>query len=101
MSDIIFGKNPVLEAFDSGADIEKVFMLNTLRGELEIQVRNICKEKQIPLAKVPEVKLNELSKNRTHQGVVAIISPIKFHEVQQIVAQVFESGKIPLILIAD
>ncbi|MBK9255615.1 MAG: 23S rRNA (guanosine(2251)-2'-O)-methyltransferase RlmB [Saprospiraceae bacterium] len=101
MSDIIFGKNPVLEAFDAGADIEKIFMLSTLRGELEVSIRNLCRDRQIPLAKVPEVKLNELSKNRNHQGVVAIISPVNFQNIKDVIALIYEEGNVPLIVIAD
>lgn len=65
MSQIIFGKNPVLEAFSSRQSIEKVYILATLSGELEIKIRKLCKEHNIPLAKVPEVKLDDLTKKIT------------------------------------
>ena len=60
MTDLIFGKNAVIEAFDAGLDIEKVYVLNTIRGEFEVQIRNLCRYNNIPLVKVPEIKLNEL-----------------------------------------
>lgn len=101
MSDIIFGKNAVIEAFQNGKDIEKVFLLNTMRGEFEVQIRNLCKDKSIPLAKVPEIKLNELSKNKAHQGVIALISPIRYFEYADIISAAFESGQTPLIVVLD
>lgn len=101
MTDIIFGKNAVTEAFHAGMDIEKVFVLNNMRGEFEVQIRNLCKDNSVPLAKVPEVKLNELSKNKVHQGVVALISPIKYYDYKDIVAGAFEQGKVPLMIILD
>ncbi|MBK9151509.1 MAG: 23S rRNA (guanosine(2251)-2'-O)-methyltransferase RlmB [Saprospiraceae bacterium] len=101
MSDIIFGKNPLIEAAESGVEIEKVFMLNTLRGETEVYFRQYCKNRNIPLAKVPEVKLNELARNKSHQGLVAIISPIRYFEIEDVLAQIFERGETPLIMVAD
>lgn len=78
MSQIIFGKNPVIEAFTSGQNLEKVYILATLRGETEIKIRNLCKEYNVPLAKVPDIKLNEICKNKTHQGIAAMISPVSY-----------------------
>jgi 23S rRNA (guanosine2251-2'-O)-methyltransferase len=101
MTDHIFGKNAVIEAFDAGLDIEKVFVLNSIRGEFEIQIRNLCKEANVPLAKVPEIKLNELSKFKVHQGVVALISPIKYFDHKDIIAAAFDKGDNPLMIILD
>lgn len=101
MTDLIFGKNAVLEAFDAGLDIEKVFVLNNIRGEFEVQIRNLCKDANVPLAKVPEIKLNELSKFKAHQGVVALISPIKYYDHKDVIAAAFEKGEVPLLLVLD
>lgn len=101
MKDLIFGRNAVVEAFDADLDIEKVFMLNNIRGEFEVQIRNLCRDANIPLAKVPEIKLNELSKFKAHQGVVAWISPIKYFDHKEIIASAFEKGQVPLIMVLD
>lgn len=101
MTDLIFGKNAVLEAFNAGMDIEKVFVLNNIRGEFEVQIRNLCKDANVPLAKVPEIKLNELSKFKAHQGVVALISPIKYYDHKDIIASAFDKGEVPLIIVLD
>jgi len=101
MSDIIYGRNAVLEAFHASKDIGKVYMLSTLRGEFEVQVRNVCRDKSIPLVKVPEIKLNELTKNKIHQGIVAEISPVAYVDYKDIVATAFEQGQIPLLVLVD
>lgn len=101
MTDLIFGKNAVIEAFDAGLDIEKVYVLNTIRGEFEVQIRNLCRDNNIPLVKVPEIKLNELSKYKAHQGVVALISPIKYIDFKDIIANAFEKRQVPLIVVLD
>lgn len=101
MSEIIYGRNTIIEAFDALLDIEKVYLLNSIRGEYEIEVRNFCKENDIPLAKVPEVKLNELTRFKTHQGVAAIISPIKYVDYKQVITALVEEGANPTIVVID
>ena len=49
---------------------------------------------------MPVEKLNRLTKNN-HQGVVANISPITFHELETLVEEVMETKKLPLFLLLD
>jgi 23S rRNA (guanosine2251-2'-O)-methyltransferase len=101
MTDLIYGKNAVIEAFDTGLDIEKVFLLNNMRGEFEVEIRNLCKDHSIPLSKVPEIKLNELSKFKVHQGIVALISPIKYFDFNDVISSTIEQGKVPIVVVLD
>lgn len=101
MSAIIYGRNAILEAFTTSRDIGKVYVLNTLRGEFEVQIRNACREHNVPMVKVPEIKLNELAKNKNHQGVVAEISPVTYIDYRDIIAKVYEKGEIPLLILID
>jgi 23S rRNA (guanosine2251-2'-O)-methyltransferase len=101
MSDIIIGRNAVIEAFDADVELEKVYVLATLRGEQEVAIRNLCRDHNIPLAKVPEQKLNELAKNRAHQGMVAQISPIKYQEYEDVIAMALGKGEQPLLVVLD
>lgn len=102
MSDtIIYGKNPVIEAIKTGQKIEKVFLLASLRGEVEVQVRNECKDHNIPLTKVPQRRLNEMAKGNNHQGVLAYISPVEYTTVAELVPQLLAEGKVPLLIVLD
>lgn len=96
----IFGRNPVMDALDSDVLLDKIYILNSLRGPYEIQIRNKCREKQVPLIKVPEVKLSKF-RHKNHQGVVAVISPITFYNIEELVPWVYEQGKDPFILVLD
>ncbi len=90
-----------MEAIQSGKQVEKVFVLSTLRGEYEVQLRHLCTENAIQLARVPEVKLNDLARGKVHQGVVAYISPITYTDYRDVAALAFERGTMPLFVIAD
>lgn len=102
MSDIIYGRNAVSEAFKFGKSIEKVFMLHSIRGEFEVQIRRACKEQNIPLAKVPEVKLNDLAgQHAGHQGIVAIIPAITYVDYATVIRLALASDRAPLLVIVD
>lgn len=97
----IFGIHPILEALRAGKDIEKVFMQkgtgNTLMSELYREIT----EYKIPFQFVPPEKLNHLVKSKNHQGVVALLSPITYQDIENIIPAVFEKGETPLVMVLD
>lgn len=102
MVEQIFGRNPVLEALQTdNVLIEKIYINQALSGEFEKQIRQIAKEKDIVLNRVPEQKLKELSKNKNHQGILATIAPIQYQDYSEVLAKVISAGKIPLVIILD
>jgi len=97
----IYGRNPVIEAIENDQKIEKVFLQSTMHGDFEVQVRNACKDRDIPLTKVPFRKLNDLSRGKNHQGIVAFISPVDYTNVSDLIPLLFDQGKTPLLLVLD
>lgn len=100
-SQIVFGRLPVLEAIQARKSIERVFAKDNLHGEFEIELRTHCKSMDIPLKKVPLVKLDKISRNKNHQGVVALLSPIDYQSVEDLIPHLFENGKNPLLVVLD
>ena len=96
----IFGIRTVIEAVHSGKSIDKVFIQKGLRGDLFNELDTLLRKESISTSFVPAEKLNRLT-NKNHQGVVANISPIEFHDMENLVVEVVESGKTPLFLILD
>ncbi|MCX2679495.1 23S rRNA (guanosine(2251)-2'-O)-methyltransferase RlmB [Galbibacter sp. EGI 63066] len=96
----IFGIRTVIEAIQSGKTIDKVFVQKGLKGSLFQELEQLLKQDQINTSFVPVEKLNRLSK-KNHQGVVANISPIEFHDLENLIMQTIESGDTPLFLLLD
>lgn len=98
----IFGLRPVIEAIEAGKEIEKIFIKNGLQGDLFFQLRKKLKNLSIPYQFVPIEKLNKLSNNdQNHQGVIALLSPIVYDNIEEVVDLLFAEGKNPLILVLD
>ncbi|MBT8304516.1 MAG: 23S rRNA (guanosine(2251)-2'-O)-methyltransferase RlmB [Bacteroidia bacterium] len=96
----IFGIRAVIEAINSGKTIDKVFIQKGLRGELFQELDALLRQNSINSSFVPVEKLNRLTK-MNHQGVVANISPIEFHDLDELVISTMESGQSALFLLLD
>ncbi|MGB0981573.1 MAG: 23S rRNA (guanosine(2251)-2'-O)-methyltransferase RlmB [Winogradskyella sp.] len=96
----IFGIRAIIEAIKSNETIDKVFIQKGLHGELFKELEHLLRSEGINSAYVPIEKLNRLTRGN-HQGAVAQISPIAFHNIDDLVSQVIESGKTPLFLLLD
>lgn len=97
---IIFGVHPVLEAIDSGKEIEKVFLKKGSSNDAIRDLKRTLKGRRIPFQEVPQEKLNRLTR-KNHQGVIALLSPIAYSDIEEEVHKLFTAGKTPLILVLD
>ncbi|MFH4967050.1 23S rRNA (guanosine(2251)-2'-O)-methyltransferase RlmB [Gaetbulibacter sp. M240] len=96
----IFGLRAIIEAVQSGKTIDKVFLQKGLNGELFNELESLLRTESINTSYVPVEKLNRLTK-KNHQGAVAQISPVAFHDMESLVLKVIESGETPLFLLLD
>ena len=97
---IIYGIHPILEAIDARKEIQKIFIQDGAKGDLIKQLIYKAKQHKVFYQFAPVEKLNRLTKNN-HQGAVAFTSEVSFYAIEDILPQVFEKGKVPLVLILD
>jgi len=98
---VIFGLRAITEALQNEVSIEKIYLQKGLSSNLVSDLMKLLKKEQIPISYVPTEKLNYLSKQGNHQGAVAVCSFIKYAPLEEIIAQLPQSTKIPLFLILD
>ena len=99
-TDFIFGIHPIIEAIKAGKTIDKIFIQKGLHNDLFSELWELVRRQRINYKHVPLEKLNRITK-KNHQGVLAFISPIHFHNIENILPAIYEEGKNPLILILD
>lgn len=99
-NEIIKGVHPVLEALNAGLTLRKVFIQKGMQIENLRKLVELLNKHEIPYQQVPKEKLNRISSSN-HQGVIALTSPIEFHNIDKLIPFLFETGKIPLIAILD
>lgn len=97
---LIYGIHPVLEALETGQSIEKVMILKGLNADSLHKILPKLKETSTPFQFVPRVKLDKTT-GKNHQGIIAMISPIEFQDLEWLIPSIYESGKTPLIVVLD
>lgn len=93
----IYGINPLYEAIKYKKKIYKIFIIKKL---INLKLKKIIKFsylKKIPIFEILNFKKN----NKNNQGVFAIIDPIEFYKIEDIIPNIYYNGKIPLLLILD
>mgnify|MGYP006306472715 CR=1 FL=1 len=98
--DFVFGIRPVIEAIKAGKEIEKILVQQGTKGPLMSELQGFLKSRSIPFQYVPRAKLNQFTR-ANHQGVIALVSPVPFQPIEQIIPALFETGKDPFIVILD
>jgi 23S rRNA (guanosine2251-2'-O)-methyltransferase len=96
----IFGARAIIEAIEAGKEIDKVYLQRGLTNNLTSELNTLIKKNGIQTSYVPIEKLNKLTQ-KNHQGAVATISPITFHDFEELVIQTIESGQTPLFILLD
>ncbi|MFT5904018.1 MAG: 23S rRNA (guanosine2251-2'-O)-methyltransferase [Cryomorphaceae bacterium] len=97
---IAYGVHPISEALKEGKPIEKVLIQKGLRGDAGHEVVHGLREAEVPIQYVPKEKLDRIT-GKNHQGMIAFISPIEYHNIEWLLPNLYEKGETPLILVLD
>ena len=62
---LLIGRKPVMEALQQGTAIEKIFLLRSATGPEIVAIRQLAKDRNIPISQVPVEKLSNLSGSTT------------------------------------
>ena len=98
--DLTYGIRSVIEAIREGKTINKILLQKGLTGDLIKELLILVHKENIIVQKVPIQKLNHMVK-KNHQGVIAMVSPVAYHEIDWMVQQIYEKGEDPFVLILD
>ena len=99
--DQIEGRNSVLELLESGKDINKIFVT---RGEKHGSINKIlaiAKEKKIIVVEKDKKQMDEMAQEENYQGVIAIVPPFEYVEIEDILNTAKEREEDPFVLILD
>ena len=99
--DQIEGRNSVLELLESDKDINKIFVQKGEKHGSINKIISMAKEKKVVLVEVDKQKLNIMSKTENHQGVIAIVPPFNYCEVDDILNFAKAKKEALFILILD
>lgn len=97
--DVVAGRNAVMELLKSGKDINKIFVERGEKHGSIIEILAKAREAKHVLIEVDKAKLDAMAEN--HQGVVAVVPPFDYCNVEDILQEAKNKNEDPFILILD
>lgn len=100
-NDQIEGRNAVLEYLESGKDINKILITKGEKHGSINKIIAIAKERKIIISELERSKLNQIAQTENNQGVIAIVPPYDYCEVEDILEVAKKRQEEAFILILD
>lgn len=100
-TDVISGRNAVIEALKSKQQIDVIYVQSSFTGGSMNQLIALAREQRIVIKQVTAQKLDDLSEHINHQGVVAITSVAEYVSLEDILKIAQEKQQPPFLLICD
>ena len=100
-NDQVEGRNSVIELLESGKDINKIFIE---KGEKHGSIHKIiamAKEKRVITVEKDKRQMEEMAQNKNYQGVIALVPPFEYCEIEDILDKAKEKNEEPFVLILD
>lgn len=98
MTEILEGKNPVIEALRSGRSINKILLAKDIHAR---EIVTLAKEKGIVFEFVDRRVLDKKSRRGKHQGIIAYVAPHEYVDVEDILKIAKKKNEKPFLLILD
>lgn len=99
--DQVEGRNAVIELLESGRDINKIFVSNGEKNGSINKILALAKEKRVIVSEVNRRKLEEMATTDNHQGVIAIVPPFEYCDIDDILDCAKNRHEDSFILILD
>ena len=99
-SNLIVGRNPVLEALKAEKLIDTIYVNSEATGSIG-HIISMAKEQGIVIKNVNDTKLSSMTNGASHQGIVAVGACAEYVSVERILEIAQEKGEEPFIIICD
>lgn len=90
----IYGKGPIIEALKNN-NIDKLYISNQRLGE----IIKLAKDANILVSKADKKKLDEMTNNANHQGVVGLSSGFKYSDFDELLKKYRERKEAKLLIL--
>lgn len=99
--DQIEGRNSVIELLESGRDVNKIFIQSGERHGSINKIIAMAKERKILIAEMSKEKMQQMSQTENYQGVIAIVPPFDYVDVEDILLEAKSRQEEPFVVLLD
>ncbi len=99
--DQVEGRNSVLELLESKKDINKIFVTKGEKHGSINKIIAIAKERRIIIVEKDKRQMEQIAQTNNYQGVIAIVPPFEYCEIEDILEEAQNRNEDPFVLILD
>ena len=99
--DQVEGRNAVIELLESGKDINKIFITKGEKHGSINKIISMAKERKVILVEKDKRQMEQMAQNENYQGVIAVVPPFEYCEIEDILDKAKEMNEDPFVLILD
>ncbi len=97
----IYGRHASVEALKNKSEINKIFIQKGINEKYRSEILKYTNNNKIIIQEVPKNKLDELTDNGNHQGIVLSVAAYKYAVLEDILNNAKKKDENPFILILD
>jgi 23S rRNA (guanosine2251-2'-O)-methyltransferase len=101
MNNLIVGRKPVLEALKAGTLIERIVLLQGVRGDVIAEITSLAQHQKVPVGQASRQEFRELASDVTTQGIVAVVARRHTASVDDILARAAGAHENGFVLVLD
>jgi 23S rRNA (guanosine2251-2'-O)-methyltransferase len=101
VADYVWGRFPVLEALRSRRRVYRVLVAQGPQDPALTRIVDQARRVGVPVEQASRRRLDELTHNANHQGILAVTAPRQYAGVDDIFARAAELGEPPFVLVLD
>lgn len=99
--DQVEGRNSVIELLGSGRDINKIFIQEGERHGSINKIIAMAKENKVLITEISKEKMRQMAQTENYQGVIAIVPPFDYVEVEDILFEAKTRQEDPFVVLLD
>lgn len=99
--DQIEGRNSVIELLESGRDINKIFIQSGEKHGSINKIIAMAREKKVIIKEIDKNKMKQIAQTDNYQGVIAIVPPFEYCDVDDILSEAKSRKEEPFVVILD
>lgn len=99
--DFVAGRNSVMEVLKSGRSVNKILVAKGERHGTVREIIGLARSKGLVIQEVEMNKLDQVAVGVRHQGVVALVPPVAYVELDDILHKAAAQGEVPCLVVLD
>ena len=100
-SDQVEGRNAVIELLESEKDVNKLYITKGEKNGSINKIIAMAKEKKVVIVEKDKQQMEKMAQTENFQGVIAIVPPYEYCEIEDILEYAKLKEESPFILILD